>query len=108
MENFVVRLEFKDAIKEMIHRAKTSQMKLAQDAGYKACSAISSPIARNDIMLSTLLRFTEAAGYDVILVRKEADPLSPEYPIGLALPEDMREPKVINRKTAKNAEKEGT
>lgn len=101
MEHMAVSLEFRDAMKEMIHRAKTSQLKLAQDAGYKGCSAVSVPITKNDITLSTLLRLAGAAGYDVMLVRRENDPLSPEYPIRFVLPEDKKEPKFINRKNGK-------
>lgn len=107
MENIAVSLEFRDAMKEMIHRSKTSQLKLAQDAGYKGCSTVSAPIARNDITLSTLLRLADAAGYDVMLVRRENDPLAPEYPIKFVLPEDRKEPKVINRKTGGKNLKEG-
>lgn len=67
------------ALKEMIHRAGTSQKKLATAAGYKTVSCLSTPIANNDMQVSTLARLAEAAGYDLMLVRRNA--IEPEYPI---------------------------
>ena len=60
-------MKFADALKEMIHRAKLTQKGLA------------TPIARGDIKLSTLCRLANSAGYDVMLVRRDA--IEPEYPI---------------------------
>ena len=69
-------MKFSDALKEMIHRAKLTQKGLAEKAGYKTLSSVTTPIARGDIKLSTLCRL---AGYDVMLVRRDA--IEPEYPI---------------------------
>lgn len=101
MENMAVPLELKDALKEIVHRRKTSQLKLAQAAGYKSCTALSGPITNNDMRLSTLIRIAKAAGYDVMLVAKVADPLKPEQPIRFALPEGKEEPRDISRKNTK-------
>ena len=68
-----------DALKEMIHRAKLTQKGLAEKAGYKTLSSVTTPIARGDIKLSTLCRLANSAGYDVMLVRRDA--VEPEYPI---------------------------
>lgn len=68
-----------DALKEMIHRAKLTQKGLAEKAGYKTLSSVTTPIARGDIKLSTLCRLANTAGYDVMLVRRDA--VEPEYPI---------------------------
>lgn len=76
----------KDALKEIIHRSKKTQKTLAEAAGYKTVSAISTPIARNEMNVSTLLKLANAAGYDLMLVRRNA--LEPEYPI---LIEPMKE-----------------
>ena len=72
-------MKFADALKEMIHRAKLTQKGLAEKAGYKTLSSVTTPIARGDITLSTLCRLANSAGYDVMLVRRDA--VEPEYPI---------------------------
>ena len=72
-------MKFADALKEMIHRAKLTQKGLAEKAGYKTLSSVTTPIARGDIKLSTLCRLANSAGYDVMLVRRDA--VEPEYPI---------------------------
>lgn len=72
-------MQLREALKEMIHRAKTSQVRLIQAAGYSSQSVVSSPISRNDIKVSTLVRLANAVGYDVMLVRRNA--VEPEFPI---------------------------
>lgn len=72
-------MQLSDALREMVHRAHTSQVRLVRDAGYVSQSVVSSPIARNEIKVSTLVRLADAAGYDVMLVRR--NPVEPEYPI---------------------------
>ena len=72
-------MKFADALKEMIHRAKLTQKGLAEKAGYKTLSSVTTPIARGDIKLSTLCRLANSAVYDVMLVRRDA--VEPEYPI---------------------------
>ena len=72
-------MNLKDALKEMAHRAKLSQKRLAEAAGYHTISAIRTPIARGDMKISTLSRLANAAGYDVMLVRRNA--IEPELPI---------------------------
>lgn len=59
-----------DALKEMVWRTRTTQKKLAEKAGYKTMSSISTPIKNNDMNVSTLLRIADAAGYDLLLVRR--------------------------------------
>lgn len=67
------------ALKEMLHRSNFTQKKIAEAAGYKTVSCITTPIANNDMQVSTLVKFANLAGYDVMLVRRNA--LDPEYPI---------------------------
>ena len=68
-----------NALRELLHRSNSTQMSLSKKAGYNTGSAISTPIAKNDMHVSTLMRLADAAGYDVMLVRRSA--LEPEYPI---------------------------
>lgn len=68
-----------DALKELIHRSRMTQKKITEKSGYKTVSAISTPIAKNEMNVSTLIKFANAAGYDVMLVRRNA--IEPEYPI---------------------------
>lgn len=72
-------MQLRDALRELVHRARTSQVRLVHDAGYASQSVVSSPISRNDIKVSTLVRLANAAGYDVMLVRRNA--VEPELPI---------------------------
>ena len=69
----------RDALKEIVHRNKWTQKMLTEKAGYKSMSAITAPIAKGDMCVSTLIRLAGAAGYDLMLVRRE--PQEPEYPI---------------------------
>ena len=59
------------AIKEMIHQCHTTQKGLAEKAGYKTLSCLTTPISRDDIKVSTLLRFADTLGYDLVLVKRE-------------------------------------
>nr|DAQ80878.1 MAG TPA: Regulatory protein-modification, helix-turn-helix, transcriptional regulator, DNA [Caudoviricetes sp.] len=81
-------MKFADALKEMIHRAKLTQKGLAEKAGYKTLSSVTTPIARGDIKLSTLCRLANSAGYDVMLVRRDA--IEPEYPIKIEYSENAK------------------
>ena len=72
-------MTLKDALKELAHRARMSQKGLAEAAGYQTMSAVSTPMARGDMKISTLARLADAAGYDVMLVRRSA--VEPEFPI---------------------------
>lgn len=62
-------MEFKKAMNVMMAQEGISQKKLAEAAGYKTVSAISTPLSKGDIMLSTLCRLAKAAGYSVCLVK---------------------------------------
>lgn len=58
------------AIKEIVHQAKLTQKSLAEKAGYKTVSSVSTPIAKDDLMVSTLLKLADAAGFDLYLVKR--------------------------------------
>lgn len=60
-----------DAIKEMIALRHTSQKALAEKMGYKTYSCLSTPIRKNEIKVSTLVKFADALGYDVVLVMRD-------------------------------------
>lgn len=59
-----------EALKTMSKRSKLPYKKWGEKAGGVTYSVISSPITRNDCMVSTLVKLAAAAGYDVVLVRK--------------------------------------
>lgn len=62
-------MEFKKAMNVLMAQEGISQKKWAEAAGYKTVSAISTPLSKGDIMLSTLCRLAKAAGYSVCLVK---------------------------------------
>lgn len=68
-----------EALKTMSKRSKLPYKKWGEKAGGVTYSVITSPITRNDAMVSTLVKLANAAGYDVLLVRRHA--LEPEEPI---------------------------
>ena len=47
-------MEFKKAMNVLMAQEGISQKKWAEEAGYKTVSAISTPMSKGDIMLSTL------------------------------------------------------
>lgn len=59
-----------EALKTMSKRSRISYKKWANSVGNNTISVISSPIDRNDAKVSTLIRLANAAGYDVLLVRR--------------------------------------
>lgn len=59
-----------EALKTMSKRSKLPYKKWGAKAGGVTYSVISSPITRNDCMVSTLVKLAEAAGYDLLLVRR--------------------------------------
>lgn len=79
-------MKFAEAVREMIHRAKTTQKQICADAGFKSVSSISNPLSRGDMQVSTLVKFAKAAGYNVMLVRENA--IEPEYPIKIDYDEE--------------------
>lgn len=68
-----------EALKMMCKRSKLTQKKWAEKFGSVTTSVITSPITRNDMMVSTLIKLANAAGYDVLLVRRHT--LEYEEPI---------------------------
>lgn len=68
-----------EAIKTMSKRSKLPYKKWGGCAGGVSHSVIDSPITRNDAMVSTLVKLANAAGYDLLLVRRHQ--LEPEEPI---------------------------
>lgn len=66
----VGQMTLSDALKTMSKRSKLPYKKWGEKAGGVTYSVISSPITRNDCMVSTLVKLAEAAGYDLLLVRR--------------------------------------
>lgn len=62
-------MELKKAMNVLMAQEGISQKKWAEAAGYKTVSAISTPISKGDIMLSTLCRLAKSVGYSVCLVK---------------------------------------
>lgn len=63
-------MDLTNALKTMANRSKLSYKKWASLAGCVTYGVISSPITRNDAKVSTLIKLANAAGYDVLLVRR--------------------------------------
>lgn len=59
-----------NAIKELSKRSKLSYSAWGKLAGGFTRGIISAPIDRNDAKVSTLVKLANAAGYDVLLVRR--------------------------------------
>lgn len=68
-----------EALKTMSKRSKLPYKKWGQKVGNDTYSVITTPITRNDAMVSTLVKLANAAGYDVLLVRRHQ--LEQEEPI---------------------------
>lgn len=71
MENSWISLDLGGAIKRMARDANMTQKSLSDAAGYKSVSSVQLPISRGNMKVNTLLRLTEAAGFDLVLVRRE-------------------------------------
>ena len=63
-------LGLREAIKEMLHEGKMTQKGVCEAAGYKSVGSVAQPLARGDLKVSTLLRLSDAAGFDVVLVKR--------------------------------------
>lgn len=68
-----------EALKTMSKRSKIPYQKWGKLVGNDTYSVITTIITRNDAMVSTLVRLANAAGYDVLLVRRHQ--LEHEEPI---------------------------
>lgn len=71
-------MKFSRAFKVMLAQEGLTQKKISEEAGYKTVSAVTTPLSKEDIMLSTLTRLAKAAGYSVCLIKDGAD--MNEYP----------------------------
>lgn len=71
MENQWTKFNIGEAIKEMARESKMSQKALSEAAGYRSVSSVALPISRGNLKMSTFLRLAEAAGFDVIVVKRE-------------------------------------
>lgn len=68
-----------EALKTMSKRSRITYKKWAERIGFPTDGVITSPINRNDCKVSTLVKLAQAAGYDVLLVRRHQ--LEHEEPI---------------------------
>lgn len=59
-----------EALKTMAKRSRLTYKKWGERAGGVTYSVVSTPITRGDAKVSTLVRLANAAGYDVLLVRR--------------------------------------
>lgn len=59
-----------EALKTMSKRSKLTYKKWGERAGCVSYSVITTPITRGDAKVSTLVKLANAAGYDVVLVRR--------------------------------------
>lgn len=88
-------MEFKKAMNVLMAQEGISQKKWTEEAGYKTVSAISTPMSKGDIMLSTLCRLAKSVGYSVCLVKD-----GPNEEGYLPIP--------VDAKSVKGAEKKGS
>lgn len=72
-------MNLSEALKTMSKRSKLLYKIWAERIGVSTYGVISSAINRNDCKVSTLVRLANAAGYDVLLVRRHQ--LEHEEPI---------------------------
>lgn len=63
-------MKLAEALRALCKRANLTQAGICEKAGFNAISAISNPMARGDMKISTLIKLANAAGYDVMLVRR--------------------------------------
>lgn len=68
-----------EALKTVAKRSKLPYQKWGKMVGNDTYSVITSSITRNECMVSTLVRLANAAGYDVLLVKRHQ--LEHEEPI---------------------------
>lgn len=59
-----------DALRLMANKSGLTYAQWGERAGGVAYSTISSPIDRNDMKVSTLVRLADVAGYDLLLLRR--------------------------------------
>lgn len=59
-----------DALKTMAKRSRLTYKRWGELAGGVTYSVITTPITRGDAKVSTLVRLANAAGYDLLLVRR--------------------------------------
>lgn len=72
-------MKLAEALKTMAQRTKITYQNWGKKVGNVTDGVVTSAIDRNDCMTSTLVRLANAAGYDVLLVRRHA--LEYEEPI---------------------------
>ncbi len=61
-----------EALKELSKRTGLTYKKMAEKAGNSCTTALTTPISRNEMKVSSLIRMANAVGYDVLLVRRHA------------------------------------
>lgn len=67
------------AIKEIMRRSWMTYKKVMEACGFKSSSSISTPIKKNDMHVSTLVKIADVCGYDLVLVKREE--VKTEFPI---------------------------
>lgn len=66
-------MKFNEIIRQALKDSGTTQKQLAEALDYKSGpSAISVPLSRDDIYVSTLTRMLDALGYEVIVRKKDS------------------------------------
>ena len=63
-------MKLSDALKELLYVARMSQQSVCEAAGFKNSISIRKPMERGDMRVSTLIRFANAAGYDLMMVKR--------------------------------------
>lgn len=67
----MIKLSLALALKKMAQESGLTYKEWGEKAGGLTYTAVSTPIDRNDMKVSSLIRMANAAGYDVVLLRRE-------------------------------------
>lgn len=68
-----MQLNINEVFRKILKKKGMTQKELVESAGYKSISILTTPMYRGDMMITTMFRLAEAAGYKVCLISGEGD-----------------------------------
>lgn len=66
----MIKLSLAMSLKKMAKESKLTYKEWGERAGNLKYTAVSTPIDRNEMKVSSLIKMADAAGYDLMLVRR--------------------------------------
>ena len=66
-----MQLNINEVFRKILKKKGMTQKELVESAGYKSISILTTPMYRGDMMITTMFRLAEAAGYTVCLISGE-------------------------------------